>query len=214
MRKTEPEELVPGALEKYTHDLTALARQGRFMPLQRREGEIGCVLQVLARRLKHSPVLIGEDSAERFAVVAEVVRRISIGDMPEIVRNRLVVTPDVSAIVPVKLRIQRVVALDLEKLSADAQKPGDFEKLLGAVVAEVAQSEGQTLLFIDNMQALLSGEWAKGDADAAKAVMHPLARGEIVVMGTMTRDDYRKYMMLNAARYRKCQEVFVCEFSE
>lgn len=183
-------------LAKYTHDLTALARQGRFAPLLHREKEVERVLQILARRIKNNPMLIGEDSAERFAVVAEVIRRISIGDVPE------------------GTKVQRVVALDLEKLSATSQTPGDFEKLLRAIVAEVAQSEGQTLLFIDNMQTLLSGGWTNGTDDAAKVVMIALARGEIVVMGTSTLDDYRKYIERDAALQRRFQEIVVREMAK
>ncbi len=196
MREASPEDVIPGALEKYTHDLTTLARQGQFAPLQRREQEVARVFQVLARRIRNNPMLIGEDSAERFAIVAEVVRRISIGDMPE------------------GLNISRVVALDLEKLSADAQTPHEFEKLLRAIVAELICTERQTLLVIDKMEELFSNRWIPGTDKAANIVMFALARGQIVLLSTITSDGYNTYMMINAARYRKCQEIIVRTLSE
>jgi ATP-dependent Clp protease ATP-binding subunit ClpA len=117
--RTPPEELIPDALEKYTHDLTALAHQGRFAPLQRREKEVERVFQILARRLKNSPVLLGEPGGDRFPIVAEVTRRISVGDVPD------------------EIIFRQVIALDLEALIAGTTYRGDFEKRLKSIFAQI-----------------------------------------------------------------------------
>lgn len=192
-----PEELIPGALEKYTHDLTVLARQGRFTPLQRREKEVERVFQILARRLKNNPMLIGDDSTERFAIVAEVIRRISIGDMPEDIKAR------------------RVVALDWETLISDTRERGNFEKRLMSLIAQIEQSPGQLLLFVDNFHVLISTNWAENYAiDMANILTPALSKGELGVIGTSTLEDYRKYVERNHALQRRFQEVIVSERSE
>jgi ATP-dependent Clp protease ATP-binding subunit ClpA len=191
MSSTTPEAPLPGTLEKYTHDLTALARQGQFTPLQGHEKEIARVFQVLARLRKNNPMLLSEDSAERFATVAEVARRISSGDMPK------------------EVKVKRMVALDFEVLLAAAQTADDYKKFLQAVLAELAFSEGQTLLVLDNIQVLLSGNWARETFNPAIVILAALARGEVTILGTMTREDYRVYMERNAARWRRCQEILV-----
>jgi ATP-dependent Clp protease ATP-binding subunit ClpB len=189
-------------LATYTHDLTALARQGRFAPLLRRENEVLRVFQVLARPRKYNPILIGEDSAARFAVVAEVTRRISGDDVPEFVRDRP------------SYRAQRVAALDLGALGAGTVQE-EFEKRLRSVFAEIKQSEGQTLLFIDNFHMLVGGGEAAGQHVGACNVLAPaLARGEVVILGTSTLDDYRKYIERDAALQRHFQEVIVREMAE
>ncbi len=203
--------MIPGALEKYSHDLTALARQGQFTPLQRREKEVERVFQVLARRLKNNPMLIGEDSAERFAVAAEVIRRISTGDAPEVVRVRRVVTPDLEAIVPEKVKVQRAVALDLEALVRDTQERGDFEKLLKSIFVEIKQSEGQILLFIDNFPRLAGAGRAENAIDMANILAPALSRGEVCILGTSTLDNYRKYVERDAALQRHFQEIVIRE---
>ena len=190
------EELIPGALEKYTHDLTALARQGRFAPLQRREKEVVRVFQILARRLKNNPMLIGEPGGDRFPIVAEVIRRISTDKVPE------------------GITIQRVVALDLEKLIADTQRRGDFEKLLKSVFAEIKQSEGKTALFVDNFHKLAGAGAAEKCIDAANVLIPALARKEVTIIGTSTLDDYPKYVERDQSLQRRFQEVIVSERSE
>ena len=196
MRKTPDEALVPGALEKYSHDLTTLAQQGRFRPLQRREKEVGRVFQVLARSLKNNPMLIGEDNAERFAIVAEVIRRISSGDVPE------------------DLKIQRVVALDLEVLVADTLERGDFDKLLKSVFAEIKQAVGQILLFIDNFHVVVGAGRTENAIDMANILVPALSRHEVCILGTSTLDDYRKYVERDAALQRRFQEIVIREFNE
>jgi ATP-dependent Clp protease ATP-binding subunit ClpB len=196
MRKTEPEELVPGALEKYCHDLTALARQGHFAPLQRRGAEVERTFQVLVRPCKNNPMLIGEDSSERFAIVAEVIRRISAGEAPE------------------NVNVERVVALDLEKLLADVQTRGDFEKLLKSVFAEIKQTEGQMLLLVDKIHTLIGAGAAGGAVDAANVLVPALARGEVQMIGTSNVDDSRKYVERDQGLQRWFQEILVREFSD
>lgn len=197
MRTPPPEELIPGALEKYGHDLTALARQGQFAPLQRREKEVERVFQILARRLKNNPMLISEDSAERFAIVAEVTRRISIGDVPE------------------DIKVQRVVALNLEALIADTTYRGDLEKRLKSVFAEVKQSMEKTLLFVDNFHMLVGAGLAERVAiDMANILVPVLSRGEVGIIGTSTLDLYRKYIERDQSLQRHFQEVSARELPE
>jgi ATP-dependent Clp protease ATP-binding subunit ClpB len=178
-------------LEKYTHDLTALARQGRFAPLLRREKEVERVFQILARRLKNNPMLIGEDATERFAIVAEVIRRISIGNVPD------------------GITFQRVVALDLEALIADTRIRGDLEKLLRSDIEEIRRSAGQVLLFVDQFHVLAGAGRAENAIDMANILVPVLARGEARIIGTSTLDDYRKYVERDAALQRRFQEILV-----
>jgi ATP-dependent Clp protease ATP-binding subunit ClpA len=196
MRKRPPEELIPGTLEKYSHDLTALAQQGQFAPLQRREAEVERVFQVLARSRKNNPMLIGEDNAERFAIIAEVARRISSGEIPE------------------DIPFRRVVALDLEALIAGTTYRGDFEQRLKSVFAEIRQAAEPTLLFVDKLHRLIGAGPAEGAIDVANILIPALSRGEVCIIGTSTLDDYRKYVERDQALQRRFQEIIVRELSE
>lgn len=191
-----PEELIPGALEKYTHDLTALARQGRFAPLQRREKVVERVFQILARRLKNNPMLLGELGGDRFPIVAEVTRRISVGDVPD------------------EIIFRQVIALDLEALIVGTTYRGDFEKLLKSVFAQIKQSERKILLFVDDFHKLAGAGAAEKCVDAANVLIPVLARKEIPIIGTSTLDAYSRYVERNQSLQRWLQEVFVSERSE
>ena len=189
--RTPPEELIPGALEKYTHDLTALARQGQFAPLQWREKEVERIFEVLARPLKNNPMLIGEDSTERFAIVAEVVRHISTGDAPE------------------GFPIQQVMALDVELLTAGTPYRYKWEKRLKSVFAELKQSVGQTILVVDNFPRLMGAGPEKTCMWMHTILSPAFARREIQLIGTSTLDDYHKHVERDHGLQRRFQEVLV-----
>ena len=194
--RTPPEELIPGALEKYGHDLTALARQGHFAPLQRREKEVERVFQILARRLKNNPMLIGEDSQERFAIVAEVVRRVSTGEVPEILQGR------------------HIVALDLERVLSSTRYSNERRKLFHSVLAEAWQPINQTILFVDEFHNLLGASGPDNEFGATVELIPALYGWHIQLIGTTNLDGYRKYVERHSSLCRCFQEVLVCEFFE
>jgi ATP-dependent Clp protease ATP-binding subunit ClpB len=181
------------ALEKYGRDLTALARQGKIDPVIGRDDEIRRVMQVLTRRTKNNPVLIGEPGVGKTAIAEGLARRIVSGDVPESLKNK------------------RLVAMDLGAMIAGAKYRGEFEDRLKAFLKEIVASEGKILLFIDELHTLVGAGAAEGAADAANIMKPQLARGELRAIGATTLDEYRKHIEKDAALERRFQPVFVSE---
>jgi ATP-dependent Clp protease ATP-binding subunit ClpB len=181
------------ALTRYGRDLTELARKGKLDPVIGRDEEVRRVIQVLSRRTKNNPVLIGEPGVGKTAIVEGLAQRMIRGDVPEGLKNK------------------RIFALDMGALVAGAKYRGEFEERLKAVLKEIAESEGQIVLFIDELHTVVGAGAAEGAMDASQMLKPMLARGELHTIGATTLDEYRKHIEKDAALERRFQPVLVSE---
>ncbi|MCB9707480.1 MAG: ATP-dependent chaperone ClpB [Myxococcales bacterium] len=193
-RVTDPEpEGKYQALDKYTRDLTALAREGKIDPVIGRDEEIRRVMQVLSRRTKNNPVIIGEPGVGKTAIVEGIAQRITQGDVPE------------------SLKGKRLLALDLGGMLAGAKYRGEFEDRLKAVLKEIESAQGEVIVFIDELHTLVGAGAAEGAMDASNMLKPALARGDLRCIGATTLDEYRKHIEKDAALARRFQPVFAGE---
>jgi ATP-dependent Clp protease ATP-binding subunit ClpB len=181
------------ALERFTKDLTDVARKGKLDPVIGRDEEIRRVIQVLSRRTKNNPVLIGEPGVGKTAIVEGLAQRIVSGDVPESLKNK------------------RLIQLDIAGMVAGAKYRGEFEERLKAVLKEITEAEGRYVVFIDEMHTIVGAGAAEGAVDAGNMLKPALARGELRVVGATTLDEYRKHIEKDAALERRFQPVFVGE---
>src|SRR5437868_11362353 len=181
------------ALEKYGRDLSELARRGKIDPVIGRDNEIRRVMQVLLRRTKNNPVLIGDPGVGKTAIAEGLARRIVSGDVPESLKNK------------------RIIAMDIGAMVAGAKFRGEFEDRLKAFLKEVTDSQGEIILFIDELHTIVGAGAAEGSVDASNMLKPMLARGESRTIGATTLDEYRKYIEKDAALERRFQPVLVSE---
>lgn len=180
-------------LERYAQDLTALAREGKMDPVIGREEEIRRVIQILSRRTKNNPVLIGEAGVGKTAIVEGLAQRIANGDVPQLLKEK------------------KIVALDIGSLLAGAKYRGEFEDRLKAVLKEVKESQGGVILFIDELHTIIGAGASEGAVDASNMLKPSLARGELRCVGATTLNEYQKYIEKDAALERRFQQIFVGE---
>src|SRR6266852_290793 len=188
----EPESKIQ-SLQRFTRDLTELARKGKLDPVIGRDEEIRRVMQVLSRRTKNNPVLIGEPGVGKTAIVEGLAQRIVNGDVPDSLKNK------------------RLLALDIGALVAGTQYRGEFEERLKSVLKELTSAEGRYIVFIDELHTLVGAGGAEGAVDASNMLKPALARGELHVVGATTLDEYRKHIEKDAALERRFQQVYVGE---
>ena len=181
------------ALERYGQDLTARAREGKIDPVIGRDDEIRRVIQVLSRRTKNNPVLIGEPGVGKTAIVEGLARRIADGDVPE------------------GLKTKRLIALDIGSMLAGAKYRGEFEERLKAVLKEITDAAGEVITFVDELHTIVGAGGAEGALDAGNMIKPMLARGELRMIGATTLDEYRKYVEKDPALERRFQQVYVAE---
>jgi ATP-dependent Clp protease ATP-binding subunit ClpB len=181
------------ALEKYGQDLTARAREGKIDPVIGRDEEIRRVIQVLSRRTKNNPVLIGEPGVGKTAIVEGLARRIADGDVPEGLKNK------------------RLISLDMASMVAGAKYRGEFEERLQAVLKEISDAAGDVITFVDEMHTLVGAGGSEGAMDASNMIKPMLARGELRMIGATTLDEFRKYVEKDPALERRFQQVYVGE---